>query len=74
VKAFLHEVCTFPNAANDDQVDAMTQLINSSKKQATYGYQSAAKRLSLGGDATQQRGAMRADGTDAIISRRRGIL
>jgi predicted phage terminase large subunit-like protein len=28
VKELLHEVCTFPRAKNDDQLDALTQLIN----------------------------------------------
>ena len=32
VRALLHEVCTFPRAANDDQLDTMTQLINHTRQ------------------------------------------
>jgi predicted phage terminase large subunit-like protein len=38
VKGFLHEVCTFPHSANDDQVDAMTQLINQLRGETTYDF------------------------------------
>jgi predicted phage terminase large subunit-like protein len=35
VKALLHEVCVFPRGANDDQLDAMTQLINHTREIAS---------------------------------------